>query len=95
MLSSSARVAIVQSDNEGDTDLLCNIHTLGPKRAKPYTVVLELNGHPVSLEIDTGAAVSLISRGGCFLQLSLTNLTSSYAPTLANPFPFWVRCGSQ
>ena len=54
-------MAVVQSDNEGDTDLLCNIHTLGPKRAKPYTVVLELNGHAVSLEIDTGAAVSLIS----------------------------------
>ena len=28
----SARVANVQSDNDGDSDVLCNIHSIGPNR---------------------------------------------------------------
>ena len=31
----SARVANVQSDNDGDSDVLCNIHSIGPKRERP------------------------------------------------------------
>ena len=58
----SARVGTAQPDNETENDdLLCNVYTLGAGKIKPYTVVMELNGQPVSLEIDTGAAVSIIS----------------------------------
>ena len=53
----SARVS-TDSDTS-DNDLLGQLHTLGTATA--YTVVLEINGHPVTLKIDTGAAVSVIS----------------------------------
>ena len=38
--------------------MLCFVNS---KRTNPYLVVVELNGKAVSMEIDTGAAVSLIS----------------------------------
>ena len=38
--------------------MLCSVNN---KRINPYLVVVELNGEAVSMEIDTGAAVSLIS----------------------------------
>ena len=43
-------------------DLLCYVNSLGTGRVNPYRAVLELNGKPVPMEIDTGAAVSLISQ---------------------------------
>ena len=45
--------------NSEEVDLLCCVNS---RRVNPYTVVVELNGKPVSMEIDTGAAVSLVSR---------------------------------
>ena len=59
-----ATVGTVKPDSEGsdnDNDLLCKVHPDGLERPKPYSVVLEINGHPVTLEIDTGAAVSVVS----------------------------------
>ena len=37
------------------------VHTLGPGKVKPFKVVLQLDGKPVTMEIDTGATVSVIS----------------------------------
>ena len=52
----------MKSDSEAsDTDLLCEVHALGSSGTKPYRVVLEINGRPLTLDIDTGAAVSVIS----------------------------------
>ena len=45
--------------NSEEVDLLCCVNS---RRVNPYTVVVELNGKLVSMEIDTGAAVSLVSR---------------------------------
>ena len=56
----SARVGKLASDSEGSDELLCNVYVVGSEKIKPYKVVLELDGQPVSLEIDTGAAVSVI-----------------------------------
>ena len=55
------RVRTVQSDRgEAADNLLCNVYTLGSGRSKPYRVVLQLNKQSVTLEIDTGAAVSIL-----------------------------------
>ena len=43
--------------NSEEVDLLCCVNSRG---VNPYTVVVELNGKPVSMEIDTGAAVSSV-----------------------------------
>ena len=42
-------------------DHLCEVHSLEAPGDKPYKVVLMLDGKPVKMEIDTGAAVSIIS----------------------------------
>lgn len=38
------------------------IWQIGATASRPYQAVLEVNGHPLTMEIDTGAAVSLISK---------------------------------
>ena len=38
------------------------IWKVGTTASRPYRAVLEVNGHPLTMEIDTGAAVSLISK---------------------------------
>ena len=38
------------------------IWQVGATASRPYRAVLEVNGHPLTMEIDTGAAVSLISK---------------------------------
>ena len=38
------------------------IWQVGATASRPYHAVLEVNGHPLTMEIDTGAAVSLISK---------------------------------
>ena len=42
-------------------DVLYNVYTLGPAKKNPYKIVT-LNGREVPMEIDTGAAVSIISQ---------------------------------
>ena len=38
------------------------VNSLRPVRENPYKAVVELNGQPFRMEIDTGASVSLISQ---------------------------------
>ena len=40
---------------------MCHVHALDVERINPYKAVLKLDGKPVPMEIDTGAAVSIIS----------------------------------
>ena len=46
-----------QEDND-ETALICQV---GSQTSPPYEVVVTLNGKPVTMEIDTGAAVSIMS----------------------------------
>lgn len=48
-------------DKEGITDIIGVLHRLGPKAIRPYKAVLRLNGQSLSMEIDTGATVSIVS----------------------------------
>ena len=48
-------------DKEPSEDILCHVYTVESQRVNPYKVVLELNGSPTAMKIDTGAAVSIIS----------------------------------
>ena len=66
-------------DNEPTEEVLCNVYTLDSKKVNPYKAVLELDGKPVSMEIDTGAAVSIISEN---TQKSLFPTASLTVPTV-------------
>ena len=53
-----------QSDKESPEpnqpdDFLGNVNTVGSRRVNPYKAVLEIEGKPVQMEIDTGAAVRI------------------------------------
>ena len=50
-----------QVDKQPSKNDLLEIHTVGAGTDKPYKVMLDINGKPVVMEIDTGAAVSIIS----------------------------------
>ena len=43
-------------------DILGNVYAVGCSRVSPYKATLELEGQPVTMEVDTGAAVSIISQ---------------------------------
>ena len=55
------RTGQVIADTASDESNPLPIHTLGGKHVKPKMVDLLINNKPVQMEIDTGAAVSLIS----------------------------------
>ena len=38
------------------------MHSLSDRASKPYKAVVRVNGEPLEMEVDTGAAVSLISK---------------------------------
>ena len=60
---SPKRVDAVLPDNDAKVvDVLDQINTLGAERANPYIATLHINGKPVTMQIDKGASVSLISR---------------------------------
>ncbi len=50
--------------------------TLQDQSTKPYTVEVELNGIPVAMELDTGAAVSIINKS------TFSDLQKSAPPSL-------------
>ena len=52
------------TDNDATNDLLCNVNTVGAGKVNPYKVVLELDSTPVTMEIDTGAAVHVLDFPG-------------------------------
>lgn len=67
-------------------DLLCCINS---GRVSPYRMVVELDGKPVTMQIYTGAAVSLIShttQTALFPQAVLTHPKVQPAPTQQNPY---------
>ena len=43
-------------------DLILRVNSVGRSVVKPYMAVLEINGKPLKMEVDTGAAVTLISQ---------------------------------
>ena len=43
-------------------DLILSVNSVGKGTVKPYLAVLEVNGKPMKMEVDTGAAVTLISQ---------------------------------
>ena len=50
------------TDESGDSDIIGTLHRVGGRATQPYKAVLEVNGRPLEMEIDTGAAVSIISK---------------------------------
>ena len=53
--------AISESLLEDDDELEFILFTMGANRNSPITVTLHINGQPLEMEVDTGAAVYLIS----------------------------------
>ena len=43
-------------------DLINSVNTVGKGVVRPYVAVLKVNGKPLKMEVDTGAAVTLISQ---------------------------------
>ena len=56
------RTKWVDKDQSGeDSDSSVDVHMVGKSSTKPIRVNVRVNGKPLSMEVDTGAAVSLIS----------------------------------
>ena len=56
------RTKYVNKDQRNeDSDSSVEVHTVGRSSTKPIRVEVRINGKPLSMEVDTGAAVSLIS----------------------------------
>ncbi len=53
------KIKNVYEDTEDDDDYLLN--NIRPKPGKPLVMDFKLNGNPLTMELDTGAAVSLVS----------------------------------
>ena len=53
--------AVSESLCDEDDELEFTLFTMGSNRNSPITVTLQINGQPLVMEVDTGAAVSLIS----------------------------------
>ena len=49
---------LLEDETADDSEFL---YLIGSSSSSPYEVVLEINGKQVKMEIDTGAAVSIIS----------------------------------
>ena len=62
MANVSLGYVATSSDAEDTTTDVFQLYTVGTKSAtQPITVELSLNGKPITMEVDTGTAVSLIS----------------------------------
>lgn len=57
----SAKWVETQVPNQEDNDEIALICRAGSHTSPPYEVVVALNGKPVTMEIDTGVAISIIS----------------------------------
>ena len=44
------------------SDIIATVHRLRGRGAKPYKAVVNVDGKPLKMEVDTGPAVSLISK---------------------------------
>ena len=53
--------AVSESLCDEDDEFELTLFTVGSNRNSPITVISQINGQPVVMEVDTGAAVSLIS----------------------------------
>ena len=47
--------------DEGDSKIIGTLHRVGGRATQPYKAVSEVNGKPLEMEVDMGAAVSIIS----------------------------------
>ena len=88
---SSKRAGWVDSDpqqpQETGEEVLFHV---GQKSSHPYQVTLELEGRAITMEIDTGASVSLISeelQKTVFPDAHLTNPTSTLRTYTSEPIP--------
>ena len=71
-------------------DHLYNVYTLGPGKPHPYQVAIQLDGKEIAMEIDTGAAVSIISEVTLkkhFPRAVLEKPTISLRKYMAKPIP--------
>ena len=58
---------MVEAQHEGvdegrDNDIIGTLNRVGGRSTQPYKAILEVNGRSLEMEIDTGAAVSIISK---------------------------------
>ena len=62
--------SVKSKDLASDADLIQTVHQVGGWHLSQYKVTLQLNSLPVEMKIDTGAAVSIISKAThlCFLR---------------------------
>ena len=58
--SGTRKVRVVQEESGEDSDPLNELNHVEGRSNSPYTVTVDLDGHPQSLEIDTGACVTII-----------------------------------
>ena len=50
------------ADHSGDSDIIATVDSLRGRGSKPYRAIVTVIGKPLEMEVDTGAAVSLISK---------------------------------
>ena len=50
------------TDHSDDSDSIATVRSLKSRRSNPYKAVVTVNVKPLEMEVDTGAAVSLISK---------------------------------
>ena len=83
----------VENESENsDSDL--PIHKVSARSTHPITVKLEIQGKPVLMEVDTGAAVSVISEETYrnYFQISLSRkLLCASRPLQGNKYLYWVK----
>ena len=60
---------MVDADTTGEMtptdDLISNMYQVSGRAPFPYKVVLQIEGRPVEMEVDTGASVSTMSKESC------------------------------
>ena len=61
-VDSEVTTADKRSHSPDPDEMLGNVYAVGFSRVSPYKATLELEGQPLTMEVDTGAAVSIISQ---------------------------------
>ena len=56
------KVEVGEAEGIDAQSLIATVHSLSDRASKPYKAVVRVNGEPLEMEVDTGAAVSLISK---------------------------------
>ena len=51
-----------EENSEDSGDEILKVYSVGNSSTKPIRVEIQIDGKPISMEVDTGAAVSLMSQ---------------------------------